>query len=131
MILSLCTLLVSGEKAKDATKELTPSAKTADLDTQEARPSYDTYEPPPPPPPPKNEYGLIHDYPQTGHGKLDEQSQPAGGYRKGVEPASGGYGAYENGAYDKSEGYDNRGPLLPNSYAKATKDSVPPYSSHG
>lgn len=133
MILSLCALLVSGENAKDATTKVKPSSKATDLDTQEARPSYNSYQPPPPPPPPKNEYGLVHDYPQSGHGKLDDHAQSghssAGGYRKGVEPSSG-YGAYDNGGYENG-GYDNRGPLLPNSYGKSTKDTMPPYSSHG
>ncbi|CAL1263110.1 unnamed protein product, partial [Larinioides sclopetarius] len=114
IILAACLLLVSGEKSKKLVKAKLPEKSTQDLDTQEARPSYNTY-----PAPPKNEYGLVHDYPHSGYGKVEDQHQ-SGGYRKGVE-ASSGYGGGYGG------GYDNRGPLLPSAYGK----SKGPYASGG
>lgn len=68
--------------------------------------------------PPKDENGLVHDYPQSGYGQLDQTSNShagsPGGHRKGVEHSSlYGYG-----------NFNNRGPALPSSHSR-------PSSYHG
>lgn len=68
--------------------------------------------------PPRAEHGLIHDYPQSGHGQIDHTADShagsAGGHRKGVEHSSlYGYG-----------NFNNRGPALPSSHSR-------PSSYHG
>lgn len=67
---------------------------------------------------PREEHGLVHDYPQSGPGKLDPTSDShsgsSGGHRKGVEHSSlYGYG-----------NFNNRGPALPSSHSR-------PSSYHG